>query len=227
MTTDGTAKPPAKEAYEQLTARQRRFVDLIVQGRKRAEAVRAIGYKGNRPNDAAYNMLQRPLIRQAVAERDQMWMEGVDVSKAMIATELARVGMFDPRRMVDENGAMRPLRELDDDTAAAIQSVEIHEEFEDPPDDEEFTRPRTAIGRTVKVRVAGKVEALRELAAIYRMKGDENQVAAGAVGPGLTVIIQQGVQVVQAPAQAAAPEPAPVGGTYEQFGLPPPELPDA
>ena len=57
------------------------------------------------------------------------------------------------------------------------------------------------------------------------MKGDENQVAAGAVGPGLTVIIQQGVQVVQAPAQAAAPEPAPVGGTYEQFGLPPPELP--
>lgn len=218
MTTEA-AKPPAREAYEQLTNRQRRFVDMIVQGKKRAEAVRAIGYKGDRPEDAAYKMLQRPLIRQAVAERDAMWMEAVDVSKAMIATELGRVAFFDPRRMFDDAGNLKPIHELDDATAAVVQSVEVHEEYDDPKEGE----ARKATGRVARVKVAGKVEALRELAAIYRMKGDESATPAGAVGPGLTVIVQQGVQVVQAPAQAAAPAAPEPGGTYEQFGLPPPE----
>jgi hypothetical protein len=45
-----------------------------------------------------------------------------------VLRQVYRILMMDPRRLVDDNGAPIPLRELPDDVAAAIQAVEIEDQ---------------------------------------------------------------------------------------------------
>ena len=188
-----------------------------MQGSRRADAIRAIGYKGDYPQDAAYKLLQRTEIRAALAERESMWMEACDVSKAMIVNELAAVAMFDPRKLVDEYGAHRPLHTLDRETAASIQSVEIEELYAGKGEE------RVHVGQMAKVKVGGKIEALKQLSSIYGLTSDENKPAGVPIGPGLTVIVQSGVVVQQVAPAGPAPPAVQVGETYEHLGLPPPE----
>lgn len=66
-----------------------------------------------------------------VAKRIQMLQseaaERAVVSAERLVREIARLAFSDPRKLVDAQGKMLALHELDDDTAAALASVEIDE----------------------------------------------------------------------------------------------------
>ena len=49
------------------------------------------------------------------------------VTRERLLREIGRLAFVDPRRLLREDGTMLPLHELDDDTAAAIASVEVDE----------------------------------------------------------------------------------------------------
>lgn len=49
------------------------------------------------------------------------------VTRERLLREVARLAFADPRRLLREDGTMLQLHELDDDTAAAIASVEVDE----------------------------------------------------------------------------------------------------
>lgn len=49
------------------------------------------------------------------------------VTRERLLREIGRLAFVDPRRLLHDNGSMRALHELDDDTAAAIASVEVDE----------------------------------------------------------------------------------------------------
>ena len=56
------------------------------------------------------------------------------LSKLELTTEsvlrsLAQAVHFDPRKLYDEHGNLKPITELDDDTAMALSGVEVMEEF--------------------------------------------------------------------------------------------------
>lgn len=178
----------AEAKGKRLTQLQRRFCHHVALGRTQTDALRLAGWKGKRPDVKGSKLMALPHVREHAEKLKQDDLATAGVTRAMIANELRRLAFVDPRKLENADGTGKPLSELDDDTAAAVASVEFEELFEG------HGEKRERIGRVRKLKTWNKREALSELAAIAGMKRNDGAPPA-VVGPGLTVIVQQGVQV--------------------------------
>ena len=79
-------------------------------------------------------------------------------TKEMILSELRLLSRFDIRKLYDADGNLKPIQELDDETARMVASTEIDELFSGKGD---F---RTKSGQTTKVKVYDKLKALELVA---------------------------------------------------------------
>ncbi len=89
--------------------------------------------------------------------------------------EIARIAYSDPRKMYREDGSMKPMHEMDDDTAAAIAGVESEELFAGRGEE------RVAIGFTRKVKRWDKARALDMCMAVLGMHKTVNPAQAGGL----------------------------------------------
>ena len=86
--------------------------------------------------------LMQPVIAKARLSREQ-WLE-----------HLARLILFDPRKMFDNHGNPLEITELSDNEASAIAGFEFYEDFAGKGE------ARKAVGYTRKFRLADKLKAL-------------------------------------------------------------------
>lgn len=165
-----TATQEAPSAYVQLRRRQRRFVEAYVEIGNGAEAMRRIGYKGKRPDSAAYKMLQRPEVREAIEDYERI-VSG-EAKKRIFRTirQLEFIESFDPRRLVGPDGEVLPLHELPEEVAAAIAGIEIEELFAGKGE------KRQQIGRTRKYRIASKIDASKLLLQWKRQLSERHEL---------------------------------------------------
>lgn len=170
---------------------ERKFVAEVARGVTPTQALRNIGWKGTVPKIKACKMMARPHIRAEVDRLTQDAMQAAGINRAQIVKELARIAFADVREVLDEFGNVKPFHELDEDTAAAIAGMDVEELFDYTGQGEERKREQTGFVR--KLKFWNKREALSELAAIAGLKREA--VVQAALGPGLTVIVQQGAQV--------------------------------
>lgn len=74
------------------------------------------------------------------------------ITRERVLREIARLAFSDPRRLFDEEGNLKPVHELDDDTAAAVESIDVS------------VLPRSSGGhQTRKVKLWDKKSALAKL----------------------------------------------------------------
>lgn len=103
--------------------KQEAFAQGIAKGMTADAAYTAAGYTPN-PGNAT-----RLKLNEAVASRVKYLVgrgaEKAEIDIARVLRELARVGTSDVRRLFDASGQLLPVTHLDDDTAAAISSVEV------------------------------------------------------------------------------------------------------
>jgi len=120
-------KPRASGAREKkLTPKQARFIaEYLIDLNSSAAAVRA-GYTGD-PNTTGPRLMAdvgiRSLIDEALAKRA----EKVELTQERVLLELKRLALFDIRKIFNADGTLKRVVDLDDDTAAAIMSVEMVE----------------------------------------------------------------------------------------------------
>jgi len=122
-----TPEKPEKSAYERLTPRYRRFVDFLLQGKSGADAARLSGCKGKRPAIWACKAKKIPGVIAAIAEREAEAMDEAGISLTRSWREIACIAYFDKRKLYDGNGSLVPVNQLDDETAAAVASIEIED----------------------------------------------------------------------------------------------------
>lgn len=142
-------------------------------------AAKAAGYSVGRAKQWAYELLRLPEVAARVGELDSKLLTKADITAERVMLELARLAFADVRGLYDDKGQLRPVNELDDDTAASIAGIEI---------DTVITaarggRAKTTV-RTAKVRRYEKAGALRVLAQHFKIVGpdlDETLSAAMAV----------------------------------------------
>jgi len=89
----------------------------------------------------------------------------IGISAVDIAKEYAKIGFSDIRKVFDENGNLIQVKDIPDEAAANIASIEVFEEFAGRGDNREF------IGNTKKVKFYDKVAALDKLAKMIGADG--------------------------------------------------------
>lgn len=115
-----------------LTPKQEKFAQNVANGKTLADAYRAAYPTSKKWADSALHpAASKLMVNTKVKTRVEMLRakaeSAADVSREKLLREISRLAFSDPRRLVNESGAMVPLHELDDDTAAAISSVEVDE----------------------------------------------------------------------------------------------------
>lgn len=156
-----------------LPPKQRRFVEEYLVDLNATEAAKRAGYSAKTAYSIGHEILKKPEaaaeITRLMAERSQR----TQVTADRVLKEIARLAFSDVRKLFRPDGALRPMSELDDDTAAALASVEVSEEFEGRGEERELS------GFLKKVKVWDKNSALDKLCRHLNLYKDTVTVEGG------------------------------------------------
>lgn len=159
-----------------LTAKQEQFAQLILQGKTQADAYRG-AYSTSKMTDKqvweeASKLAASPKVAQRINELRAETAKRNALVVDDILNEIRRVALSDPRKLFDENGQLKKITELDDDTAAAIASVEVNE----------IGTEGVVIGHTRKLKIWDKNAALANAARILGLNDDTLKVKTDPLG---------------------------------------------
>jgi phage terminase small subunit len=152
-----------------LTPYKRKVIEEYLRDFNGAQALRRVGYKGKRIYERAYAILHEDVVQEEIARRVEMELNAIGVHSRQVLIELARVGFSDIRKIFNPDGTLKPIKEIDDDTAAALARIERLERYVGRGED------RFLAGRSTKVRLFDKVKALEILAKHLKLFGEEKE----------------------------------------------------
>lgn len=107
-------------------------------------------------------------IQEYISEKQKEIEKRTEVTQDMVINELAKIAFLDIRKLYTENGRLKNVVDIDDDTVGAISSLETLEEYDGYGDD------REKIGDTQKVKLLDKTKALELLGRHLGMFNDVN-----------------------------------------------------
>jgi phage terminase small subunit len=114
-------------ATRKLTPKQAAFVEEHAIDLNATQAAIRAGYSAKTAKEQATRLLSNVHVAAAIAEGRAARSERTGIKAERILAELARVAFFDIRKLLNPDGTMKPLDELDDDTAAAIAGIDLAE----------------------------------------------------------------------------------------------------
>lgn len=146
-----TNKPRKKPG---LTVQQERFVELlVVEGKRQTEAARLAGYSEKSAGRMANALIQNPLIAEAIKQkREKLSMRSL-ANRDRWIEELARVAFCDVAGLFREDGTIKQISEMSEDSRRVLAGMDVAE----------ITAGETVIGQTKKIRLLDKLEALKTL----------------------------------------------------------------
>ncbi|SEH89382.1 terminase small subunit [Paraburkholderia hospita] len=167
-----------------LTAKQQMFVQEYIIDFNGSRSVIAAGYSDKAANVMAAKLLAQPKIQAALANAMRQRAARLQITQDRVLLEVARLAMFDIRKMLHPDGSMKAIDELDDDTAASLIGLDVFEEFAGAGEE------RVQIGWTKKFKLADKKGALELLMRHMGMLNDKLKLQGDAANP-LVLLLQQ------------------------------------
>lgn len=113
--------------------------------------------KDETAKSAGSRLLTNVNVQNYISEKMKEREKRTEVTQDMVIKELAKIAFLDIRKLYTENGQLKNVADIDDDTAGAISSLETLEEYEGYGDE------REKIGDTQKVKLLDKTKALELL----------------------------------------------------------------
>jgi phage terminase small subunit len=141
-----------------LTAKMVKFcIEYCIDNHATNAAIRA-GYS----EDTAYSIgsenLKKPEIQKFINSLQADSLKAAKITRDRVVNEFAKIAFADVRKVFDSDGRLKPVKELDKDTAAAISSIEVDELWTLGEDG------KKPIGNTKKIKLSSKQAALDSLA---------------------------------------------------------------
>ena len=154
--------PTYKSGTQTARANRRKaFVQAyLANGNNGRQAAITAGFSESGASAAAAMLLKEPSVIAQIQVDGVMAARAAGLTVERTMQEIARLAYSDPRKLFDKQGKLIPIHELDDDTAAAIASVEVEENYSGRGEERElagFTKKikawdkNTALGHAVKV----------------------------------------------------------------------------
>lgn len=150
-----------------LTAKQAQFVEEYLIDLNATQAAIRAGYSPNTAKEQGSQLLTKLHIQEYLAERAAARAARTEISQDRVLKELARLAFLDIRKAFNANGELKPIHELDDETAAAISGIEVSE----------LTSGENVIGSLKKIKLSDKKGSLELLGRHLQMWKDSLAVS--------------------------------------------------
>jgi phage terminase small subunit len=145
-----------------LTLKQERFAQKYIELGNASEAYRQSYDAENMAmetiNSEASRLLANPQIAARVEELEMLALKRHQVTVDLVVAEYRKLATLDIRKAFDEEGRLKPIHEIDDDTAAALAAIEVEDMWEGRGED------RERVGTLHKVKFVDKKGALDSIA---------------------------------------------------------------
>jgi phage terminase small subunit len=179
-----------KAGTSKAAAAQRRalFVEAFCEnGGNATKAAITAGYSRKTARAQGSRLLTGVDVAKAIAERRAAMLVKAQAKTDLTAEEvlrsLARDIRFDPAKLYNEDGSMKAIHELDEDTRLALRGVETLEEFAGRGDDRELT------GYTKKVKFPEKTAAREQGMKHFGLYEEDNkQQPPTLLAPGVRTV---------------------------------------
>lgn len=160
-----------------LTPKQEAFCLAFITADSAADAYRKV-YSTSRMSEktvweSASRLMAFGKVRARIEELRAQAAEKAVLTEARVLEEVARIGLFDPRKLFRADGSPKDITELDDATAAAIAGLEVIEQYEGSGAERKF------VGYIKKYKIADKNPALEKLMKHLGMFEKDNKQRAG------------------------------------------------
>jgi phage terminase small subunit len=162
-----------------LSPKEEAFCLAIVEGLSASEAYRK-AYKPERAkaktiHEKASRMMARGKVRARVAELMAPVIAEAQMTRMEWLRILTKCCRFDPRKLFDATGKLKPITELEENEAAAVAGYEFHGEMQCSDG------PRKAV--TVKFKFLGRLTALALMGKACHWYGDQQEHTGPHGGP--------------------------------------------
>lgn len=157
---------------KKLNNQEQRFVNEYLIDLDVPRAAIAAGYSKHIARGTAYTWVcsgdnnSKPHVYQAIKKRLDVIHKGQEVTQERVLKEYARIGFLDTRKLYDEDGQLKNIHDLDDDTAAAVVGIEV----------DEIKAGQATTAKTKRVKLADKKGALDSMARTLSMFNDKLEV---------------------------------------------------
>lgn len=151
-----------------LNEKQQRFCnEYLIDFNATQAAIRA-GYSQQSAYSQAHDLLKKPEIQTYLQSKKEKIADTLEITQQRTMREIARLAFSDIRKLFAIDGSLKPITELDDDSAAMLSSLEILEEKVSDVDAEE----QITAGTVKKVKLWDKTKALEMLAKHFKIYSD-------------------------------------------------------
>ncbi len=108
-----------------LTPKQQRFVDEYLVDLNATQAAIRAGYSKKTASEIGAENLTKPQVAEAVAARQAVIAEKLEITQERVVQELAKIGFSDIRQLFTDDGGLKRIESLDANAAACLSSVEV------------------------------------------------------------------------------------------------------
>ncbi len=140
-----------------LTAKQERFCQEYLIDSNGSKAAARAGFSERSAGMAASRMMKNDNIRAKIDELLEKREKEAIVTASLVLKELLLIAKTDIADAYDQNGNLKSIHEIPEDTRRAIAGIKVFEEFEG------FGKERKKIGETRELKLWNKPEALELL----------------------------------------------------------------
>lgn len=113
-------------SIEAAAQRRAEFVEAFVaNGGNATKAAIAAGYSEKTARQQGARLLSDVAISGAIAKRSAEAVASAQLSTEEIMADIARTLRFDPRKLYNDDGSMKSIKDLDDATAACLTGIEV------------------------------------------------------------------------------------------------------
>ena len=137
-----------------------------------ANAAIASGYKKSTAASQASRLLTKNNVRDRIAELQKKQADKLEITSERVLAELAKMAFLDPRRFFNDDGSLKRVTELDDQTAASLAGIEHEKLFE------HFGKGQAKeVGTTTKIKIADKGINLERLGRHLKLFTDKVELS--------------------------------------------------
>lgn len=140
-----------------LTEKQIRFCEEYLIDLNATQAATRAGYSEKTAYSIGQENLKKPEIQQYIQSKQKKLQNKLEITQEKVLQEYAKVAFFDIREIYNDDNSLKSVKDIDENSAAAIAGIEVTEEtaYEDGQ--------KKNIGWTKKVKIQNKIAALEGL----------------------------------------------------------------